>query len=153
VLASSEVTQAAVALEKPPADRTRVFVFTGRSPLFTGGSVPQVSHHLAADIYVNDIKIGTVNPGEAMVFDVAPGRYTFSWLPYNQKVGWGQETKTSAVDLPGGAIIGISAEYVRNTFFVSEGVMASLFDKNNPKRLSPDVKIVRAVHCPPTICI
>jgi hypothetical protein len=100
VLASSEVTQAAVALEKPPANRARVFVFTGRGPLFTGGSVPQVSHHLAADIYVNDVKIGTVNPGEAMVFDVAPGRYSFSWLPYNQKAGWGEETSEASSSFP-----------------------------------------------------
>ena len=153
VLASSEVTQAAVALEKPPADRTRVFVFTGRGPLFSGGSVPQVSHHLAADIYVNEIKIGTVNPGEAMVFDVAPGRYSFSWLPYNRKLGWGEEKKTGVVDLPGGVIIGISAEYARTTYFMSEGVMPALLDKGDQKRLSPDVKVVRAAYCPPTICI
>jgi hypothetical protein len=153
VLASSEVTQAAINLETPPADRARVFVFTGRGPIFGSGSVPQVSHNIAADIYVNDVKIGTVNPKEAMVFDVAPGRYSFSWLPYNRKAGWGEETKQGVVELPGGVIIGISAERVRNTYFVSEGVMGSLFDKSDQKRLSPDIKVVRAVHCPPTICL
>jgi hypothetical protein len=36
---------------------------------------------------------------------------------------------------------------------MSEGVMPALLDKGGQKRLSPDVKVVRAVHCPPTICI
>ena len=80
VLASTEVTQAAMTLEPPPADRARVFVFTGRGPIFSGGTKLQRYHSLAADIYVNNVKIGTVNPKEAMVFDVAPGRYSFSWM-------------------------------------------------------------------------
>ena len=153
VLASSEVTQAAVNLENPPADRARVFVFTGRNPLFSAGGGPMVSHILPADIYVNNIKIGTVNPKEAMVFDIAPGRYSFSWMIYNQKVGWGEEMKPAVFDFPGGVIVGISAEKIRGTYFMSEGVMTSLFDKSGQRRLSPDIKIVRAVHCPPTICI
>lgn len=153
VLASSEVTQAAINLEPPPADRARVFAFTGRGPLFSGGSKATTSHILPADIYVNNVKIGTVNPKEAMVFDVTPGRYSFSWMIYNQRVGWGEEMRPGVFELPGGAIVGISAEYVGGTYFISEGVMTSLFDKSGQKRLSSDIKIVRAVHCPPTICI
>ncbi|MDP1841037.1 MAG: hypothetical protein Q8N31_02635 [Reyranella sp.] len=153
VLASSEVTRAAINLEEPPADRARVFAFTGRGPLFSGGGKATTSHILPADIYVNNVKIGTVNPKEAMVFDVAPGRYSFSWMIYNQRVGWGEEMRPGIFELPGGVIVGISAEYVGGTYFISEGVMTSLFDKSGQKRLSPDVKIVRAVHCPPTICI
>ena len=36
---------------------------------------------------------------------------------------------------------------------MSEGVMGSLFDKRDQKRLSADIKIVRPAYCPPTICI
>jgi hypothetical protein len=153
VLASSEVTQAAINLENPPSDRVRVFVFTGRTPLFSAGGGPMTSSILPADIYINNIKIGTVNPKEALVFDVAPGRYSFSWMIYNQKVGWGEEMKPSVFDFPGGVIVGISAERIRGTYYISEGVMTSLLDKGGQKRLSSDIKVVRAVHCPPTICI
>ena len=89
VLASSKITQAAMIFQKPPADRARISIFTGRGPLFTGGTTPQVSHILPADIYVDDVKIGTVNPKEAMVFDVAAGKHSFAWMIYNVKPGPG----------------------------------------------------------------
>jgi hypothetical protein len=152
VLASTEVTQAAMTLEPPPADRARVFVFTGRGPIFSGGTKLQRYHSLPADIYVNNVKIGTVNPKEAMVFDVAPGRYSFSWMIYNQKVGWGEEMRPEAFELSGGTNFGILAEYAGSTtYFVTGAVLKSLPGVQG--RLAPDIKVVRAVHCPPTICI
>lgn len=109
-------------------------------------------HSLPADIYVNNVKIGTVNPKEAMVFDVAPGRYSFSWMIYNQKVGWGEEMRPEAFDLSGGTNFGILAEYAGSTtYFVTGAVLRSLPGVQG--RLAPDIKVVRAVHCPPTICI
>lgn len=152
VLASPEVTQAAVNLEKPPMDRARVFVFTGRAPMRGFLSGPMVDHSLPADIYVDNIKIGTVKPKEAMVFDVAPGRYTFTWMIYNQKAGLGEEMKPSVFELRGGTVAGLSADVAAFTFSVNQGVMTFLFDKDG-QRLAPDVKVVRPVHCPPTICI
>jgi hypothetical protein len=152
VLASPEITQAAVNLEKPPVDRARVFVFTGRAPMRAYMTGPMVEHSLPADIYVNNIKIGTVKPKEVMVFDVAPRRYTFTWMIYNQKAGLGEEMKPGVFDLQGGTITFLSAELAAFVFSVNQGAMTVLLDKDQ-KRLAPDVKVVRAVHCPPTICI
>jgi hypothetical protein len=69
------------------------------------------------------------------------------------KGGLGRGDERGIFEFPGGVIVGISAEYARTTYFMSEGVMPALLDKGGQKRLSPDVKVVRAVHCPPTICI
>ncbi len=151
VLASAEVTQAAMTLQAPPADRARVFVLTGRGPIFTGGTKLQRYHGLPADIYVNNVKIGTVNSKEAMVFDVAPGQYSFSWMIYNQKVGWGEEMRPSVVDVAGGTLVGLSADYAGSTtYFMTSAV---LDNSSGQGRLAPDMKVVRAAHCPPTICI
>lgn len=111
-----------------------------------------VKHGLPADIYLDNAKIGTVYPDEAMVFDVAPGRYSFTWMIRNQKVGMFEEMKPGFFDLPGGGIVGVSAELRGGTFYVAEGVLTSLMDKDG-KRLSPKVKVVRASLCPPTVCI
>lgn len=153
VPASPEFAQAARTVEKPAADRARVYVFTGRTPLLAGGTAgPMSKHYLPADIYVNSVKVGTVNPDEALVFDVAPGQYTFTWLAYNGKLGWGESQRPGTVDLPGGAIVTISADKVANTYLVNEGVMGTLVDKDG-NRLAPNVKIVRAAACPPTLCL
>lgn len=152
VLASSEVTRDAVNRESPPADRARVFVFAGQAPLFSSGAGPLRSHILPADIYIDGVKIGTVNPKEAMVFDIRPGRYTFTWMIYNQRVGWGEEMRPSVFNLPGGRTTTISADYYITTYFLTEGAAASLFDKDQ-RRLAPDVTVVRPVHCPPTLCL
>src|SRR3979490_1390558 len=130
VLATANVTQSARTLKLPPADRARIFVFTGRSPLFTDGSGPLTQHILAADIYVDDVKIGTVNLGEAMVFDVAPGRYTFSWTPYNRKAGWGETMMTAAFNFRGGTIVRISADKFRTTYSMQQSVMTPLLEKD-----------------------
>jgi hypothetical protein len=152
VLASPEVTQAAVNFETPPMDRARVYVFTGRAPMRGYLSGPMVDHTLPADIYVNGVKIGTVKPKEAMVFDVAPGSYRFTWMIYNQKAGLGEEMKPSTFDLRGGTITKLSANLASFTFSVDEGVMVILMDKDL-QRLAPDVKVVRPALCPPTICL
>ena len=44
VPASSEVVQIAVNRERPPPDRARVFIATGRQPMFFDGSGPMMRH-------------------------------------------------------------------------------------------------------------
>jgi hypothetical protein len=108
---------------------------------------------LPADIYVNDVKVGAVNPGEVMVFDVAPGKYTFSWTMHKlRRDSWGDTSRPSQLDLPGGQISYISADQFRTTYYMNAQAMPFLLDKD-AKRLAPDAKVVRAASCPPSICI
>ena len=111
-----------------------------------------VRHIIPADIYVDNVKIGSVNTDEVMVFDVAPGSYSFTWMVYNQKIGWGETMRPSVFDLRGGTINSLSADKVQNTFYVSQGMVLSLFDPGSG-RLATKVKVVRPALCPPTLCL
>lgn len=150
--ASPEMTQVAVNRELPSPERARVFVATGRQPLFYDGSGPMVRHFLPADIYVDGTKIGSVNKDEVMAFDVAPGTYTFTWNVANVKPGKGETMQPAVVKLPGGRITSLSADNIYVTYFFTEGLVPGLIDKDG-RRLGPNVKVVRPALCPPTLCL
>jgi hypothetical protein len=153
VPASSEIVQIAVNRERPPPDRARVFIATGRQPMFFDGSGPMTRHFDPADIYVNNTRIGSVNRGEVMVFDVVPGSYTFAWFIANVKPGPGKATMRPGVfELSGGKITSLSADHVYTTYYLAEGLVPALIDKDG-RRLAPDVKVVRPALCPPTLCL
>jgi hypothetical protein len=152
VQASPEMTQLAVNRERPPPDRARVFIATGRQTLFYDGSGPMVRRFEPTDIYVNDTKIGSVNKGEVMAFDVMPGTYTFTWFFANVKPARGFTLQPGVFELSGGKITSLSADQVYTTHFFTEGLVPALIDKDG-RRLAPDVKVVRPALCPPTLCL
>ena len=86
-----------------------------------------------------------------MVFDVAPGRYTFTWNIANVKPGKGETMRPADVELPGGKIATLSAENVYVTYYFDEGLVSGLIDKDG--RLARNVKVVRPALCPPTLCL
>jgi hypothetical protein len=147
------MTQVAVNRERPPPDRARVFIATGRQPLFVDGSGPMARHFDPADIYVNDAKIGSVNRGEVMAFDVRPGTHTFAWFIANVKPGPGKATmRPGLFELSGGKITSLSADHVYTIYYLTEGLVPALIDKDG-RRLAPDVKVVRPALCPSTLCL
>ncbi len=80
-LASAALTKAAINLEKPASGRSRVIVFNGGT-IEGSGYRPRA---YSVEVYVDNFVIGALNPREAMVFDVAPGQYTFQWLSLGGK--------------------------------------------------------------------
>jgi hypothetical protein len=152
VPASPDFAQAALAMERPGPDKARIYVFTGRSYVGNQFFTTRRAHGMPADIFVDDTKIGTVSPREALVFDVRPGKYSFSWMIYNQKRGFLETMKPAEVNATGGETLLLSAELEGFSFEFSTGVLTSLVDADR-KRLLSDVKVTRPASCPSSICI
>ncbi len=63
-----------------PAGKARVYVFLGHWH-FPEAQFDQETENLtAADVYLNQVDVGGINPGECLVLDLPPGAYSFAWL-------------------------------------------------------------------------
>ncbi len=158
------MTIAAVSFAKPPADRARVIIFSGDAWRYTGSSSYIGPHYRAADIYVNDTKIGTLNGLEAMVFDVAPGQYSFRWVEYKQGAEALKTATPSLHNLNGGGLLILNTYYdsglmVSNRYEMRPGpgnygaMTSERGGGGRPLRIAPDYMVVRPVSCPPSICL
>lgn len=166
VQADATLTQAATLLQSPPPDRARVIIFSGDTVRYTGTGGSYVGpHYTAGDIYVNDTKIGTLNGLEAMVFDLAPGQYSFRWIEYKQGADSLAKAEPNVRNLNGGGLLLLSTWYdndlfvdkrykipqinrdVRNySFAPRDGGQAQL-------RIAKDIMVVRPSNCPPSLCL
>jgi hypothetical protein len=78
-LAAEEWSTAAKSGEVP-AGKSRVYVFLGQWHFPEAQFFKVTENTSAADIYVNQINVGGLNPGECLVIDLPPGAYSFDWL-------------------------------------------------------------------------
>ena len=63
-----------------PAGKNRVYLFLGHWHFPDAQWFRETENNTAADIYVNYINVGGLNPGECLVLDLPAGAYSFSWL-------------------------------------------------------------------------
>ena len=146
VLATPEYAQTVRALAKPPADRARLYIFSGNE----WGGYPVVyyrPHYISADIFIDDVKIGSINPGEAMVMDVRPGTHVFRWQEFDRRPSPLGTITPLQLNVQGGTVLFLSNNITKG--FAMEGGVINV----DTMRVAADVKIVRPSSCPPTICL
>ncbi len=109
VAADASLSKAATDLQRPPSDRARVIIISGQTlrsiATVYSSSTYVTSHNMAGNIYVNDTKVGVLNGKEAMVFDVAPGTYSFGWIPFKEGPEYLNRAETSRHNLNAGGLL------------------------------------------------
>jgi hypothetical protein len=149
VVATPEYAQTVRSLEKPRADRARLYVFSGEE----WGGYPIYhyrSHYISADIFIDDVKIGSVNPSEVLVTDIVPGNHVFRWQEYNRTPSPLGTITPLQQNVEAGTILFLSTNLTKG-FAVERGVVDYKLTKDK-KAIATDVRIVRPSSCPPTIC-
>jgi hypothetical protein len=150
--ASPAATKAALNLEKPPADRARLIVFNGGRMDGDGVYRPR---NYSIRLSVNEIRIGSMNPNDAMVFDVAPGQYTFAWEPIDGKALL-QKIAPETHTLKAGELLPLQTDVDGYTLKINQGYGPKQIvtnDQSSRQQINPDIEIVQPSSCPPTICL
>lgn len=150
--ASPLTTKAALNLEKPPADRARLLVFNGGRIDGSGAYRPR---NYSIRLSVNEVRIGSMNPGEAMVFDVAPGQYTLAWEPLDGKALL-QKIAPATQTLRGGELLPLQTDVDGYTLKIGQGYAPTQIvtdPQSGLQRINPDIEIVQPATCPPAICL
>ena len=110
-----------------PSGKSRVYLFLGHWHFPEAQWFRETENYTVADVYVNYINVGGLNPGECLVVDLPPGVYSFSWLersrhPYTtvslkETLGVGEahslsiETDQHLNNAPPSAVVGYFAEH------------------------------------------
>jgi hypothetical protein len=155
VAATTEYEASVRMVRIPPPDRARLYIFTGKT---TTGSLlgPTYRLHLmSGDIYVDGVKIGSLNPKEAMVVDMIPGRHVLNWTYLdNQTGGPLLKSEPLELDLRGGTTQMLGLDIGAFELTVNKGILITA-DNPGPANntIPPMFKIVRPGSCPPTICL
>jgi hypothetical protein len=164
VVADAGLERSARSFDAPPPGRARVIIASGLTLRSVGASSALDFHYKAADIYVNDTKIGTLNALEAMVFDVAPGAYTFRWTEFGAGPEGLKRSKPSVRNLNDGGVLALSTWYdgglIVDQRYEMRVISRDPRDLNNPPKdasaarvaLKPNIMIVQPSSCPPTLC-
>lgn len=150
--ASPMATKAALNLEKPPADRARLIVFNGGRIDGSGAYRPR---NYSIRLSVNEVRIGSMNPGEAMVFDVTPGQYSLAWEPLDGKALL-QTVAPATQTLTGGELLPLQTDVDGYTLKIGQGYAPTQIvtdSQSGRQRINPDIEIVQPSTCPPAICL
>lgn len=149
--ADAPYSEAATMLQRPPSDRARVYVFIGTT--VAGYPIRYTTRHsVSADIFIDAVKIGTVNPGEVLVFDVKPARYTMWWQAHNREkllIGdWRRQDRM----LNGGQVLFLTADLDEGSTDLNTLIGTQFVEQG---RLNPklNLKVTRPASCPSTICV
>ncbi|MCC8432334.1 hypothetical protein LJ725_25445 [Reyranella aquatilis] len=154
LMATADYEQQVRRIAAPPSDRARLYIFTGKHQahaLLTTYTL----HDVTADLYVDETKIGTVNPKEAMVVDIVPGRYSLHWLPLNNTEGLLLKSKRFETEFAGGTAHVLFAN-IEPPFGpeIAPGIVVTPTNPGPANNVIPPLfKIVRPASCPPTICL
>lgn len=163
VAADPALTRQAALLQSPPSDRARVIIISGETmrniTTMYYSSNYIVPHDQNANIYVNGSKIGVLNAREAMVFDVAPGAYSFSWIPFKEGPEYLRRAEPSTHNLNGGGLLILSTWYdsgliVDKRYTMQRASREARAADGSAAGLAirPGIMIVRPSSCPATIC-
>lgn len=150
ISASPGLTKSVLNLEPPPSDRARVIIFNGGNTALADYK-PRT---WAVVIFVNDTKIGSLDPKQAMVFDVAPGQYSFHWTEVAGKALM-HKIEPLAVALQAGAITPLQADSAgAMTLTVRQGFGPNqLTNQGGRRQIQPNTEIVLPQFCPHTLCL
>lgn len=154
LMATAEYEQQVRKIAAPPADRARLYIFAGKQRIGAFTTV-QTLHNVTGDICIDETKIGTINPQEAMVVDIVPGQHSLKWLPMG-KTEWALlATRRFEAIFAGGTARVLFANIDDDwTMEVAPGLVVTATDPGSPNNVVPPLfKIVRAASCPPTICM
>ncbi len=149
--ASPALAKATLELAKPTAGRARVIAFAGGSTNSSGYRPSGMS----VALFVNDIQIGVINPNEAMVFDVAPGNYSFSWR-FLVPLGLFNKVEVAAVTFQDGSVVPLQADMNGHSLVIKEGFAPPQLVRDGnagKRRIQPDIEITRPATCPPSLCL
>jgi hypothetical protein len=154
VLASSDYESEVRTIRPPPADRARFYIFVGKTPTVSLFGPAYRRHGTSGDIYIDGVKIGSVNPDDALVVDVIPGKHSLHWHYLNQTGGPLLTSERFEQDFQGATAYVLFANMGVTTLEIAPGTVAT---KDNPgpanNTIPPVFKIARPVSCPPTICL
>jgi hypothetical protein len=138
----------------PPTDRARLYIVSGKTPSGSLFGPAYRLHDISGDIYVDGVKIGSLNPKEIMVADVVPGKHVLYWHYLNQSGGPLLRSDRLELDLQGGTSQMLGTDIGTFNLTITQG---SLYTRDNPSPATNTVpamfKIVRPGSCPPTICL
>lgn len=154
LMATAEYEQQVRKIEAPPADRARLYIFAGKQQVHAFSTVEGL-HNVTGDIYVDETKIGTVNPKEAMVVDIVPGKYTLYWLPLN-KTEWALLKSKRFERIFDGGTAHVLFANIEPGFGleIAPGLVVTPTEPAKPNNVIPPMfKVVRPASCPPTICL
>ena len=150
ISASPTLRKSVLNLENPPSNRVRVIVFNGGNT----AAADYKPRTWAVTLFVNDTKIGTLDPKQAMVFDVAPGQYTFHWTEIAGKALM-HKIEPLTVTLQGGAVTPLQADSAgAMTLTIHQGFGPYLLTSQGGRRqIQPNTEIVVPQFCPHTLCL
>lgn len=141
--------EASVRTIAPPSpDRARFYIFLGKAS--TGYRL----HSISGDVFIDGTKIGSLNPNEAMVLDVVPGRHTLHWQYLNPSGNPPLPSAPFESEFKGAAAYVLFVNLGAASLDVAPGTVST---KENPgpanNRMPNLFKIVRPSACPPTFCL
>ena len=150
IFASPALTKSVLNLENPPSNRARVIIFNGGNT----AAADYKPRTWAVSIFVNDTKIGGLDPKQAMVFDVTPGQYTFHWTEIAGKALM-HKIEPLTVTLQAGAITPLQADSAgAMTLTIKQGFGPSqLTNQGGRRQIQPNTEIVLPQFCPHTLCL
>lgn len=153
LLATAEYESSVRTIGVPPADRARVYIFSGKIPSGSLLGPAYRLHGISGDIYVDDVKIGSLNPSEVMVVDMVPGRHVLYWTYLNQSGGPFLKIERLERDLQGGTTLVLGTDIGWAHLELNPGVLLTDNAGGPANKTIPAMfKIVRPSSCPPTIC-
>lgn len=154
VLATPDYESSVRAFDLPPPDRARLYIVSGKMPSSSLFGPAYRLHGISGDIYVDGVKIGSLNPQEIMVVDMVPGKHALYWHYLNQSGGPLLKSDRLELDLQGGTSQMLGTDIGAFNLTIAQG---NLYTRDNPSPASNTVpaifKIVRPGSCPPTICL
>jgi hypothetical protein len=150
ISASPALTKSVLSLDNPPSNRARVIIFNGGNT----AAADYKPRTWAVSIFVNDTKIGSLDPKQAMVFDVAPGQYTFHWTELAGKALM-HKIEPLTVTLQAGAVTPLQANSAgAMTLTINQGFGPDQLTNQGARRqLQPTTEIVVPQFCPHTLCL
>jgi hypothetical protein len=138
----------------PPSDRARLYIVSGKIPSGSLLGPAYRLHDISGDIYVDDVKIGSLNPKEIVIVDVIPGKHVLYWHYLNQKGGPLLKSDRLELDLRGGTAQMLSTDIGWFNLTLDKGLLISADNPGPANNTIPATfTLVKPGSCPPTICL
>ena len=132
----------------PSPDRARFYIFLGKAP--TGYRL----HGISGDVFIDGTKIGSLNPNEAMVLDVVPGKHALYWQYLNPTGNPPLPSEPFETDFKGGSAYILFVNLGLASLEIATGTVRS---RDNPQPAHNNIpnlfRIVRPSACPPAFCL
>jgi hypothetical protein len=154
VLASSGYESEVRTISAPRSDRARLYLFLGKTPSGSLFGPAYRLHGISGDIYVDDVKIGSLNPDEALVVDMIPGKHMLYWHYLNQTGGPFLKSERFESNFQGATAYVLFANMGFAHLEIAPGTVTTKDSPGPANNTIPSIfKIVRPGSCPPTICL